>query len=1288
MSEKKVVSSARDRSTSRSRKSSRRSRRRSLSNVSGVEKWLRRVFKPKKGKERLSRTPTKNMRALRKPQRHATMHIPDSPPQETNLSTTPFEITTRSAELANQRMQIRLHTPEGSFRASTTRKSPSPQRLRKRLTRLESVRLDRNMIQQLLGESGRKLMEDSDETPTSHERTSRSRGSESVGVIRILSPRGRIRKRSSMRQGLSSPRMSILGENTLVSQLSSYVCRWVLDRYKNSLMLPMQPECQTFKDTAVMIADVSGFTRMNESFAEMGEGGAEKVTKHLNEYFSSLLNIIDKHGGDCIKFAGDALIVIFKDDFKHSKPQYFNDANNSKRPLSSLETTLLRSVQAAIELSQEPPYVVGKVTLTLHTAVGFSDVYAMHLGGNDGQWEFLCAGDAFRQLHDAVDASKRGDAVVSKEVWDKLRMHCRGVPAGSGGLVKLLNVVHPVEVQSNPPLRLPPRIFPIIEHYVPIPVKEKFKDGVGDKWLAELRRATAIFINLRGLELNRDGCDSTYMVRRTNDALKRMQQIIQHNQGYLRQFCVDDKGTVLIVVFGVPPFTWENNPYRAVKTAMEIRDALEAIQVDHGIGIASGDVYVGSVGSEFRHEHAVVGDTVNTAARLSNKASLNDIWLDEKTFDKAKSRVQFEHVQHLKVKGKNKMIQVYRPVGFNRFAALEGNAVQLLGRSNEVKTFMMAVLSLKTGATSTKKGRSAFWITGDAGVGKSALVSKFYQLARAHFRAYYVAGDAVSTRDPFYAIKTLLTDVLELHGVDKKVKHERVMEAIGDSKRLKPYAFLLNKMLGVSFECTLAKLKRDKLHRFFGDVPAGNSNLKGTTQDGKRGSDSRASARSSQRASTSPPIVDPEDVDKDGKITEALVGRIIDHNRIKSGKGSVWILEDVHLYDKPSWRLLTRLRRKLLVDSIIVITSRLPEEGNTPRSQGSQANSLLDIKKEIYDFRASGGQHVPLEGLTDVKNIKVLLCQRLGCMDIEPQIVDFVYNYSKKGNPFLCVQVSRMLMAKNYLTFDRDENISSRKTMCRLGRGVDLSKIKLPTEVRTLITMRLDHLPATELLLCKLASVFGVQFDTGALFHVFRVEGGGANKFGSALMKLEKNRIISEVSSTAYRFTSPMLQEACEGTMSQELRASIHLNIAAYFEIQIHEEPEDEEIPTLDIPDVEKASLSPSGHRPSETRPPTQQVGWHCLKAALYSDSCQIEAAETALQYLSDLWNKSKVDSAAAQNQILQDACSIASRYPLALGAIHGSTDIAARTFFSLLNLRLKDRHPIGDKPKSTMSPG
>jgi len=343
-----------------------------------------------------------------------------------------------------------------------------------------------------------------------------------------------------------------------------------------------------------------------------------------------------------------------------------------------------------------------------------------------------------------------------------------------------------------------------IEPYVPIPVREKLRSGIGDKWLAELRRSTAIFINLKGLALNYSGCNDPIVIRRVDNALRKMQQIIQQNQGYLRQFCVDDKGTVLIVVFGVPPFTWENNAVRAVKTAMEVKDMLNGIHIQHGIGIATGDVYVGSVGSHVRHEHAVVGDTVNTAARLSNKVPANSIWVEENTHALAKTTIQFRWVKELKVKGKNKLIQVYHPEGLSRNSALSTHK-QLLGRQKELKEFSIAVFKLKEflkknslqgpqkpssrlksrtrtsmgiGSINARMkrreylrksqsvsmqpgsrvdrrfkpskvddakscineeevGRFGFWISGAPGVGKSALVSKFYGLARVNFDPYF-----------------------------------------------------------------------------------------------------------------------------------------------------------------------------------------------------------------------------------------------------------------------------------------------------------------------------------------------------------------------------------------------------------------------------------------------------------------------------------------------------------------------------------------------------------------------
>ncbi len=176
-----------------------------------------------------------------------------------------------------------------------------------------------------------------------------------------------------------------------------------------------------------------------------------------------------------------------------------------------------------------------------------------------------------------------------------------------------------------------------------------------------------------------------------------MQRVIYKNSGYRRQFLVDDKGTTLIVVFGVPPYAHEDDAYRALKTALEIAAELRALGLIATQGVATGygaplarlhlsfdlhpyhvatlyrvvllrvrSVYVGSVGSSRRQEHAVVGDTVNTSARLSARAKLNGILVDAATYDKCNKKFKFRVEGEIKVKGKERVIQTYAVLGMNR----------------------------------------------------------------------------------------------------------------------------------------------------------------------------------------------------------------------------------------------------------------------------------------------------------------------------------------------------------------------------------------------------------------------------------------------------------------------------------------------------------------------------------------------------------------------------------------------------------------------------------------------
>src|SRR5438067_2061942 len=69
-----------------------------------------------------------------------------------------------------------------------------------------------------------------------------------------------------------------------------------------------------FADTlsaAALFADISGFTALSERLAARGSDGVEELTRVLNAYFGRLIEIITGHGGDVVKFAGDALLAFW-----------------------------------------------------------------------------------------------------------------------------------------------------------------------------------------------------------------------------------------------------------------------------------------------------------------------------------------------------------------------------------------------------------------------------------------------------------------------------------------------------------------------------------------------------------------------------------------------------------------------------------------------------------------------------------------------------------------------------------------------------------------------------------------------------------------------------------------------------------------------------------------------------------------------------------------------------------------------------------------------------------------
>merc|ERR1711966_14870 len=146
--------------------------------------------------------------------------------------------------------------------------------------------------------------------------------------------------------------------------------------------------------------------------------------------------------------------------------------------------------------------------------------------------------------------------------------------------------------------------------------------------------------------------------------------------GAIRQFVLDDKGCVAILVWGVPraAFGLGYDACRAISCAFHILHGMEDLLAAEGfskedtagphIGIATGEVYVGLIGAMQRCEYAIVGPSVNLAARLMGKAKPWHVLAGEQVHDnalKADASLIFQKQDPVKAKGYDHMVEVFVP---------------------------------------------------------------------------------------------------------------------------------------------------------------------------------------------------------------------------------------------------------------------------------------------------------------------------------------------------------------------------------------------------------------------------------------------------------------------------------------------------------------------------------------------------------------------------------------------------------------------------------------------------
>jgi class 3 adenylate cyclase/tetratricopeptide (TPR) repeat protein len=221
------------------------------------------------------------------------------------------------------------------------------------------------------------------------------------------------------------------------------------------------------------------------------------------------------------------------------------------------------------------------------------------------------------------------------------------------------------------------------------------------------KTVTVLFCDLTGSTALGETLDPERLRALLARYFERMQAIVERHGGSVEKFI----GDAVMAVFGVP-LLHEDDALRAVRAAIEMRDAIPELGLQGRIGVMTGEVVTGTA------ERLATGDAVNVAARLEAAAEPGEVLIGQPTLALVREAVEVGPVQPLELKGKAEPVPAYRLVTVHD-APERRHAALFVGRERELELVRGALERVRA-----EERCELITIVGDAGVGKSRLVAE------------------------------------------------------------------------------------------------------------------------------------------------------------------------------------------------------------------------------------------------------------------------------------------------------------------------------------------------------------------------------------------------------------------------------------------------------------------------------------------------------------------------------------------------------------------------------------
>ncbi|HKZ54267.1 MAG TPA: adenylate/guanylate cyclase domain-containing protein [Anaerolineales bacterium] len=644
---------------------------------------------------------------------------------------------------------------------------------------------------------------------------------------------------------------------------------------------------------------------------------------------------------------------------------------------------------------------------------------------------------------------------------------------------------------ARPPAPRPAPIESHLSQFIPKELQVKLEAArASGGMVGERRVVTMMFCDVKGSTAAAEQLDPEDWSEIINGAFEHMIRPVYKYEGTLARLM----GDAVLAFFGAP-IAHEDDPQRAVLAGLDIVAAIApyrqhvqekwGIAINVRVGINTGLVVVGAVGSDLRMEYTALGDAINLAARMEQTAVPGTVQIAHDTYKIIKPLFEFEALGGMEVEGKREPVLAYRALGRKTSAArprgVEGLRAEMVGREAEMLSLRNVMADLKQGV-----GRIVC-VLGEAGLGKSRLVSE----------TAAVFQDLIGAQGDWYETSSLSYETNLAYGVFQR---------------------LIRSVIGISYNDPPLAL-REKLSSLVASLPeAGNRPRAARVFEALFGLGSGNGAPPLEGETFQRELLD--------SMAEWWQARF-------SQRPTVLVFDDMHWCDAASVELLKRLL--LLTGQVpLVLLCALRAERQSPAWQ------IKIAADEDHGHRYS---EIALRPLSEAESNE-LVSRLLAGAELPDRLHTGILERSG-GNPFFIEEVVRTLIDSGAVVpEERTVDGVTQRIWRATSEGADF---RVPDNLQSLLAARLDRLEDATRGTLQMASVIGRSFYHRVLEAVGEA-GPDLEAHLGKLLRLDMIREAARVPEVEYAFRNPLTQEAVYETILLKRRREFHRRVGEAME--------------------------------------------------------------------------------------------------------------------------------------------